>query len=168
MRDKTQESRKAFTVKADGLRRQLKANVTISADGHSTTVPALWDTGATCSCISMDVVKSLGLIATGFMGMSTPSGQNIVNTYLVAVLLPNDVPISDLMVCDSQIGAQGIGMLVGMDIISQGDFLVSNYKGKTVFSFRMPSDATMDFVRGIKVSNMIGKQHGSGNRKRRK
>jgi hypothetical protein len=32
----------------------------------------------------------------------------------------------------------------------------------------MPSDAVMDFVSGIKVSNIIGKRHGRGNRKRKK
>lgn len=42
-----------------------------------------------------------------------------------------------------------------MDIINQGDFVVSNYQGKTVFSFRMPSESVMDFVAGIKASNVI-------------
>ena len=39
-------------------------------------------------------------------------------------------------------------MLIGMDIINQGDCVVSNYQGKTVFSFRMPSESVMDFVSG--------------------
>jgi hypothetical protein len=34
-----------------------------------------------------------------------------------------------------------------MNIITQGDFVVSNYKGITVFSFRMPSLACLDFVK---------------------
>lgn len=119
------------------------------------TVKALWDTGATNSCVSADVVSRLGLDATGKLPMLTPSGKDVVNTYLVDIILPNDVPISDLMVCDSKIGNQGIGMLIGMDIINRGDFVVSNYQGKTVFSFRMPSESVMDFVSGIKASNVI-------------
>lgn len=47
------------------------------------------------------------------------------------------------------------GMLIGMDIINKGDFTVSNHQGKTVFSFRMPSEGVMDFVTGIKISNII-------------
>lgn len=167
MGDNAKERRKAFVVRSDCIRNCLKANVTISCGDKTMEVPALWDTGATNSCISMDVVESLELIETGKIEMSTPSGKDIVNTYLVDVLLPNNVPVKDLMVCDSKIGSQGIGMLVGMDIISKGDFCVSNYNGKTVFSFRMPSDSMMDFVGGIKLSNMIGKKHGAGKRKRK-
>ena len=38
-------------------------------------------------------------------------------------------------------------MPIGMDIISQGDFAVSNFNGTTVFTFRPPSKATIDFVK---------------------
>lgn len=34
-----------------------------------------------------------------------------------------------------------------MDIIGQGDFAVTNYQGKTVFSFRMPAAECIDFVK---------------------
>ena len=45
----------------------------------------------------------------------------------------------------SKIGAQGIDVLIGMDIISKGDFAVSNYNGKTQFSFRLPSQEDVDY-----------------------
>ncbi len=38
-------------------------------------------------------------------------------------------------------------MLIGMDIISRGDFAVTNKDGKTTFSFRLPSVAKIDFVK---------------------
>jgi hypothetical protein len=31
------------------------------------------------------------------------------------------------------------GVLIGMDIITRGDFTVTNFEGKTIMSFRMPS-----------------------------
>ena len=37
-------------------------------------------------------------------------------------------------------------VLVGMDIINQGDFAVTNPDGRTKFSFRVPSIADIDFV----------------------
>ena len=37
-------------------------------------------------------------------------------------------------------------LLVGMDIIGMGDFAVSNFKGETAFTFRLPSIERMDFV----------------------
>ena len=99
--------------------------------------------------------------------MSTPSGGRIADTYLVNVVLPNDVPVPGLMVCDSEIGSQGIGMLIGMDIITKGDFAVSNHNGKTVFTFRTPSEETTDYVAKIRIRNIMGPPHGTGNRKKK-
>jgi hypothetical protein len=42
--------------------------------------------------------------------------------------------------------AAGSEMLVGMDVIGQGDFAVSNYEGRTCFSFRFPSAERIDFT----------------------
>jgi hypothetical protein len=41
----------------------------------------------------------------------------------------------------------GCDMLIGMDVINLGDFAVTNYNGRTMFSFRMPSADRIDFVR---------------------
>ena len=38
-------------------------------------------------------------------------------------------------------------MLVGIDVIRYGDFAVTNYGGKTVFTFRIPSRGAMDFTK---------------------
>lgn len=38
-------------------------------------------------------------------------------------------------------------MLIGMDIISQGDFALTNRDGRTVFSFQIPSTHLYDFVK---------------------
>ena len=50
---------------------------------------------------------------------------------------------------DQRAKLHGFDALIGMNIIAQGDFAVSNYKGITVFSFRMPSLACLDFVKDI-------------------
>ena len=88
----------------------------------------------------------------GFCEMRTPSGHGNVATYLVDVRLPNNVTVRDVKVCASEIGSQGIGLLIGMDIISVGDFAVSNYGGKTAFSFAHPSMGKIDFVKLIQLS----------------
>lgn len=145
----------AFRYKPGAIVKTLKSTVTISSGNESMKEVALWDTGATLCCVSENVIKQLSLVATGKTRMSTPSSENeLVDTYLVDLLLPNDILIKDVVVAQSKIGAQGIGLLVGMDIISRGDFLITN-NGETVFSFRMPSESTMDFVSGIKMSNII-------------
>lgn len=145
----------AFRYKPGAIVKTLNSTVTISNGDKSMEEVALWDTGATICCVSENVINQLSLVATGKTRMSTPSSENeLVDTYLVDLLLPNDILIKDVVVAQSKIGAQGIGLLVGMDIISRGDFLITN-NGETVFSFRMPSEGAMDFVTGIRASNII-------------
>ena len=154
---------KAFTSKYTQLSNKLINEVNIIYNGKSTMVKAQWDTGASSSCISHDVVSQLSLTPTGAKYIQTPSGLSQVNTYLVDVILPNNVYINDLVVCDSEIGAQGIGMLVGMDVINLGDFAVSNYADKTVFSFRIPSKKTTNYV--IEADKKLS--HGKGTKKKK-
>jgi len=157
----------SFTTKFDGLSLQLR-NTALAVNSlkkvYSAT--ALWDTGATRTCISNKVVKDLELMPTGKMDIHTPAGIKSVNTYLLDIILPNNVPVKDCVVCDSDIGNQGLDMLIGMDIISLGDFAVSNYNKCTVFSFRIPSKVMTDYVLQAKVERKIG-THGKGKRKRK-
>lgn len=155
----------AFTTTHNGLSNTLKNDVTISYNGNSIVVKALWDTGATNSCISTEVASNLSLIPTGKRLTKTAGGTREANTYVVDVGLPNNVNIPQLPVSDSTIGDQGIGMLIGMDIICMGDFSVSNHKGLTAFSFRMPSKQKTDYVEQINLDNLIGQRHGKGKRK---
>jgi hypothetical protein len=105
---------------------------------------ALWDTGATCSVITSSVVKKLNLFSYGKMLMHTPSGEAHANIYYVNVLLPNGMGVEKVRVLEGTLTS--FDMLIGMDIISLGDFAVTNYNGKTVFSFRMPSVCEIDFI----------------------
>lgn len=157
----------AFTLSNSGLCKTLKTKITIRCEEKSIETVALWDTGATNSCISSEIVTKLSLIPTGCKEVMTASGSDNVNTYLVDIVLPNNVIIEGLGVCDSKIGDQGLGMLIGMDIINLGDFSVSNYCGKTVFSFRIPSQCTTDYVLQLNVSKKIG-THGKGKKNKRR
>lgn len=40
-------------------------------------------------------------------------------------------------------------MLIGMDVICQGDFAITNVGGVTTFSFCVPSMETIDYVQRI-------------------
>lgn len=144
----------AFTSFYDGISNRLINSATlISGEKSYKTNLALWDTGATCTCISKNVVEQLNLVPCGQRPMQTVSDQKIVNEYRMDIKLQNeDVCLKNIFVVDSEIGEQGIDLLIGMDIIGLGDFSVSNYNGKTVFTFRIPSQVTTDYV---KVLNSI-------------
>ena len=80
----------------------------------------------------------------------TASGEAKVNAYCVDIILRNNVTVKDIMVFDAEIGRQGIDMLIGMDIISKGDFSITYSKDCTTFSFRTPSIEEIDYVRDIR------------------
>ena len=105
---------------------------------------ALWDTGANCCCISYDLVKRLNLKPIGAMPIATPSGTAIYNKYMIDINLPNNIELKDVTVCESEIGAQKIDLIIGMNIINKGDFAISNFNGETKFSFRIPTSADIN------------------------
>ena len=149
----------SFVLKPDKILNALKTKVKIKYNNKEIEVIALWDTGATKSCISMEVVEKLNLIQTGMIQVVTPSGTSERKTYLIDIVLPNNVLINNLQVSDSEIGLQKIGMLVGMNIISKGDFAITNFNGKTRFSFRVPSMKHIDFVQEMYIDKLVSQSH---------
>lgn len=140
----------AFTTYYNGLSNRLINEACIISNGEEMkTSSAQWDTGATITCIAQTVVDRLGLKPIGQNIIKTPSGDSIVNTYIIDLKLKNNVTVKDIIVIDSEIGAQGIDVLIGMDVIRHGDFAVTNLGGKTVFTFRTPSVESIDFVKQI-------------------
>ena len=104
---------------------------------------ALWDTGATNSVISRKVVDACGLKSTGVERVYHAQGEAVVETYLVDITLPTHMEVHGLPVISG--APQGMDVLIGMDIIGAGDFVVTNRNGRTKFSFRIPSQGDTDF-----------------------
>jgi predicted aspartyl protease len=109
---------------------------------------AIWDTGATNSVISENVIKELNLIPIGKEKVYHANGWTMMKTYLVNIILPNNVEFYSLTVTESLL--TGADVLVGMDIISSGDFVITASQGKTKFSFQMPSTHDTDYVKEYK------------------
>ena len=147
----------AFTLKANRIIREIISDVGVSVpfvatggivrDGdvsiHKTK--GLWDTGATGSCLTASTASALGLIPTGKVISNHAQGQSTVNTYLVNLYLPNNLVIPNVRVTECA-DTDTFGVIVGMDVITGGDFSVTNVGGKTVVTFRMPSISTLDYV----------------------
>ena len=57
-------------------------------------------------------------------------------------------------------------VLIGMDIITQGDFAVTNLGGKTKFSFRIPSQASINFVTEDQEAAILSRQSSPSQRTR--
>jgi len=145
----------SFTVTHNGIASVLQSDAHIweAFDPKTTTPPAalkrflaIWDTGATNSVITQQVIDECGLKPIGMTQVNTANGSMITPVFLASIFLPNKVCIPQLRVTQGNLlgNAQ---VLIGMDIIRQGDLAITNKDGKTVFSFRMPSCECIDFVK---------------------
>lgn len=120
---------------------------------------AIWDTGATKTVITPKVVQTLNLKVVSKCQMATPHGIGEANCYYINLGLPNHVAIPNLLVIEGV--PQKCDVLIGMDIIGQGDFAVCNYQNKTSFSFRVPSISIIDFCEHSYIMP-IKKEHSPG------
>ena len=115
---------------------------------------AIWDTGAT-GCV---------IISTGRAKVFGVHGESEVDTFLVNIDLPNQVGFPGVPATIGEFGKDA-DLLIGMNIITRGDFAVTNLNGKTKFSFRFPSEVHIDFVEETGRKNLVPQfQHGGGKR----
>ncbi len=163
-----------FTLTAHGgLLRVLITDCHASAAFDPATTPqdqrptfkkfkAIWDTGATNSVINRRVVDQCGLKPIGMTEVYVVGGQQLAETFLVNIGLPNNVLIRDVEVTGGEL--RDADMLIGMDIITSGDFSVTNVGGSTVFTFRVPSIATIDYTK--EADALVAKAQKRAKRKR--
>ena len=131
---------KSFRCGFDGISKQIITDVEIS-DIHNNNkikVEALWDTGSNVTIIRNDVAGRLGIKPVGSGYMDTISDKKVASdVYKINLFLTYHIEILKIKVVTGE--PKSCDMLIGMDIISQGDFAISNHNGKTTFIFRIPS-----------------------------
>lgn len=114
-----------------------------SVSGHKFHADrALWDTGADTTIISSRIVKKLNLQPYKAGGISGIGGATGSNVYLVHVLTPTGDFVANVEVMENDF--EDIDVLIGMDVIVIGDFLITNKDGKTTFQFRTPSEGGVE------------------------
>jgi hypothetical protein len=132
----------------------------------------IWDTGASCTIINSRIISELGLQPSGRTKVSAVGDGGKVNeyltdTYYINVALPNKVIMVGVVAAKGELS--GGDALLGMDIISSGDFAVTNVGRKTKLSFRTPSVEEIDFVKEIQEFNShYGQVNLSSDEKRRR
>lgn len=105
---------------------------------------SLWDTGASVSLISARVAKVLGLTSIGKSGVSGYNeGIDVKDTFLVHIGLPTGDIVTNIMAMEFE--SDEYDVVIGMDVICNGDLAITNKNGNTTFSFRIPSEETLDF-----------------------
>lgn len=147
----------AFTIKGSGRVNSIVTSVGISLPNIPGFPPhpiipttALWDTGASNSVLTESVARNMGLKPIDRVMVAHAGGETEMNVYLINISLPNNMTIPGVRVTECVDNQGHFGMIIGMDIISWGDFAISNHNGNTVFTFRIPSVMEIDFVKDYK------------------
>jgi len=133
----------AFVTRFPVIVNEIKTKISVlpyrEDASKSLDVAGLWDTGAMFSVVSRRVAEMLHLEAVDLKRAYTANGWYETPVYRVDVILPNGVRVAglhvsrgELMVCD---------MLIGMDVIRHGDFMITN-GAQTEFAFRIPAEGS--------------------------
>lgn len=141
----------SLTRTYNGIARSITSPIEVynTTTGVKENTEGIWDTGATGSTITQYLANKLNLIEIGQTRVKGVHGyKDGVKVYAVKIVLNNQnvsfiVPVTE---CSELTDDNSAHILIGMDVISKGDFAVTNFQGNTVMTFRVPSIQRIDFV----------------------
>ena len=117
----------------------------LGREGEALVLPvvarALLDTGAKTTCIDLSLVKELGLIPTGKIGLTMPSAGSLSITVPVfdaeiQILGPPHVRVApSLPVAGMDLSGLGIRLLLGRDILARCLLFYNGPMDQFTFSF---------------------------------
>ena len=70
-------------------------------------------------------------------------GIDVKDTYLIHIGLPTRDIVTDIMAMEFD--SDEYDVVIGMDVICNGDLAITNKDDKTTFSFRIPSESEIVF-----------------------
>ena len=147
----------ALTYRHNGIARDIITPVKLKNlfSDQIIETKGLWDTGATDSVITKNTAKTLGLIPISKAIVNGVHGSKEVNVYYINITLNNNQITLDTQVtdCEELSSDYSVGMLIGMNIITRGDFSITNFDNNTIMSFRVPSIEGIDYVNEINEYN---------------
>ncbi len=149
----------SFTTTFDKVTPVLQTDVVVHSQGETKDKKkfvAIWDTGATGTCITSKVAQLLGLKPSGITKSLGVHGEQFANTFIVDITLPNRVTVPKVKVVEVKL-TPGSDVLIGMNIIALGDFALTHNGGKTIMTFRVPSVDSIDFVKEDRVKQIKAK-----------
>ena len=146
----------SFTATYKSISLELRSIVYVESPitKNNIEVGAIWDTGAMRSLITPGIASKLNLKPVAKALIDTPSDKNVPsNVYLINIHLPNGATIINVQALEGT--PNSCDMLIGMDVITLGDFTVTNYNEQTMFSFRIPSMGEIDFTKHSYIQPVI-------------
>ncbi len=151
-----------FTFEASGVPNRIITPVRIAPpskklDPNSSSViqvNALWDTGASASVITPSAVKTLGLVSVGTRDVEGFGGVEASPVHIIDLFLSDLLAFTSLFVAESVKDNGGFEFIIGMDVISAGDFSICQNGGNSVVSYQFPSTHRFDFGKEVLQRNV--------------
>lgn len=110
-----------MTAKFDGNVRRLMTPVVIyDSKGNQYHAYAVWDTGASGSCISETLAAEMGLERVDVTTLLTTAGSKETACGIVDVRLCGDILFKNIKVTFADMSHHEADFIIGMDIISHG------------------------------------------------
>ena len=135
--DKEESSHEAMLLNFDPDDKEITSDIKISYNGKSVTVRALWDTGATKSCVSKQVIEKLEAVSSRDILCITDEGVTQKDpVFLLDLELFPTLEINNHEMVRSSIGSRLCKAIIGMDIIMKGQFFFINNGGKYMAMFK--------------------------------
>jgi hypothetical protein len=132
-----EHKRLTLTTAYSGYIKRITSPIWLFWKTNRCQATALWDTGAMISAITPELTQMLDLDIVDTIDISGVHSTQRVGVTFVSVVLPNKIIVPSVRVAVCTIGSN-TNMIIGMDIITLGDFAISNGKNRTMFSFAMP------------------------------
>ncbi|MDR0502234.1 MAG: retroviral-like aspartic protease family protein [Treponema sp.] len=109
-------------------------------------VMALIDTGATNSSVSNRLADILDMKVIDQCKVAAAGGIHTADVYLIDISLKNMINFSNIRSAGF-FGNDAFDIIIGMDILTQGDLAITNCDHRTVLSFRIPlGNGHIDFT----------------------
>lgn len=119
---------------------ERKKGVLVSGCEVESTV---WDTGATNTIISSAVIDALGLKPVRQTQIEGVGGCMNSSVYKINIYVDGCLEFTGIEALSGDIGDYDV--IIGMDIITLGDFVITNKDDQTWFAFRYPSSEHIEF-----------------------
>jgi predicted aspartyl protease len=101
-------------------------------------VRALWDTGAEGTCISEELARELGLkLMDDAMTVNGVYGSAFANVYDLDVVLSEEITVANILAPEIN-NNKDFDIIIGMNIINLGTFIITNKNGNTTLYFSVP------------------------------
>lgn len=149
----------AHTTRFTGIVKKILLPCCVSLPGENISDDdihkhqALLDTGATSTCVSLQLAADLKLVKVRDEDLKVANNQtHSAEVYCVQIRMGN-YTVRNIEVYGLPMEGTGKDVIIGMDIISKVDLSITNYKGQTVLTFRAPSLETIDYVEEIRLNN---------------